>query len=92
MRKMSIRHESESLLPPCIKRVVQQIVGNYTMKLANTNLSEFHFQFSIHSVYIENRREVAHDTQSAFLFHKYFTIHFHNVFPQLWIQVRETYL
>ena len=26
------------------------------------------------------------------LFHKYYTIHFHNVFPQLWIQVREIYL
>ena len=49
----------------CIKRVAPQIVGNYTMKLANTKLSEFHFQFSIRSVYIENWREVAHDTQSA---------------------------
>ena len=35
------------------------------MKLANTKLSEFHFQFSIRSVYIENRTEVAHDTESA---------------------------
>ena len=35
-----------------------KIVGNYTMKLANTKLSEY-------SVYIENWREVTHDTQSA---------------------------
>ena len=35
------------------------------MKLANTKLSEFHFQFSIRSVYKENWREVAHDAQSA---------------------------
>ena len=48
----------------CIKRVAPQIVGNYTMKLANTKLSEFHFQFSIRSV-LETWREVAHDTQSA---------------------------
>ena len=34
------------------------------MKLANTALSEFHFQFSIRSV-LETWREVAHDTQSA---------------------------
>ena len=55
-------HES---LPPCIKKLVPQIVGNYTMKLANTKLSEFHFQFSIRSVYKENWREVAHNAQSA---------------------------
>ena len=35
------------------------------MKLANTKFSEFHFQFSIRSVYVENWQEVAHDTQSA---------------------------
>ena len=29
-------------------------VGNYAMKLGNKKLSEFHFQFSIRSVYIEN--------------------------------------
>ena len=42
-----------------------KIVGNYTMKLANAKLSEFHFQFSIRLVDIENWREVAHDAQSA---------------------------
>ena len=45
--------------------LVIKIVRNYTMKLANTNFSEFHFQFSIRLVYIENWREVVHDTQSA---------------------------
>ena len=35
-----------------------KIVGNYNMKLGNKKLSEFHFQFSIRSVYIENWREV----------------------------------
>ena len=45
--------------------LIIKIVGNYTMKLANTKLSEFHFQFSIRSVYIENWPEVAHDTQST---------------------------
>ena len=35
------------------------------MKLANAKLSEFHFQFSIRLVDIENWREVAHDAQSA---------------------------
>ena len=52
-------------IPPCIKKVGPQKVGNYTMKLANTEISEFHFQFSILSVYVENWREVAHNTQSA---------------------------
>ena len=42
-----------------------KIVGNYTIKLANMKHSEFHFQFSIRSVYIENWPEVAHDTQST---------------------------
>ena len=45
--------------------LIMKIVGNYTMKLANTKLSEFHFQFSIRSVYIESWREVAHNPQSA---------------------------
>ena len=35
------------------------------MKLANTKLSEFHFQFSLRLVYIENWPEVAHNTHSA---------------------------
>ena len=37
-------HES---LPPCIKRVVPQFVGNYTMKLENTKLSEFYFHVPV---------------------------------------------
>ena len=45
--------------------LILKIVGNYTMKLGNTKLSECHFQFSIGSVYIENWREVAHDIQCA---------------------------
>ena len=45
--------------------LIIKIVRNYTMKLANTKLPEFNFQFSIRSVFIENWREVAHDTQSA---------------------------
>ena len=45
--------------------IVVKIVRNYTIKLANTKLSEFHFPFSIRSVYIENWPEVAHDTPSA---------------------------
>ena len=45
--------------------IVIKIVGSYTIKLANTKLSEFHFQLSIRSVYIENWPEVADDTESA---------------------------
>ena len=45
--------------------IIIKIVGNYTIKLANTKHSEFHFQFSIRSVYIENWPEVAQDTQST---------------------------
>ena len=37
-------------LPPCIKRVVPQIVGNYTMKLASTKLSEFHFHVPVYFI------------------------------------------
>ena len=36
--------------------LIMKIVGNYTMKLANTKLSEFYFQFPIRSVCIENWR------------------------------------
>ena len=32
---------------PCIKRVVPQIVGNYTIKFANTKLPEFHFHIPV---------------------------------------------
>ena len=48
--------------------VSKEIVGNYTMKLANANCQNLFLIFYIFghgSVCIENWREVAHDTQSA---------------------------
>ena len=54
-------------IPPCFKRAVPQVVGNYTMKLENAFRISYliFYTFGHDSVCIENWREVVHDTQSA---------------------------